>query len=216
MNDEILLEIKNLEKSFAAQAVIRDLSLTVRRGERMALCAPSGAGKTTLIRILAGLEKADSGRVMLKEQPPVTIFQEPRLFPFMTVEENIYLPFKTQEKVIDPQVRRDCQKWLEVCELAAYKKHYPFQLSGGMKQKVSLVRALLGRPRFVLMDEPFQSIGSESKLAIIRHFLQTNPQVSLLFITHIREEVPLLAHRVVYFQQPCLSQALQMPAACYS
>ncbi len=215
MNAEIILKVENLSKSFSQHQVIQNLSMVVHRGERIALFAPSGAGKTTLIRILAGLELPTSGNYFLREEEPVTIFQEPRLFPFLTVEENICLPFKARRQVVDSDIRRRFNEWLEVCELSSFRNYYPHQLSGGMKQKVSLIRGLLGNPRFVMMDEPFQSIGADSKQAIVSYLLQTNPTMTLLFITHIRDEAPLIAHQVIYFQRPCLTEAIQMPVECF-
>jgi NitT/TauT family transport system ATP-binding protein len=215
MSDEIILKVENLSKSFGQHQVIQNLSMVVHRGERIALFAPSGAGKTTLIRILAGLELPTSGNYLLREEEPVTIFQEPRLFPFLTVEENICLPFKARREVIDSNIRRRYREWLEVCELSSFRNYYPYQLSGGMKQKVSLIRGLLGNPHFVMMDEPFQSIGADSKQAIVSYLLQTNSAMTLLFITHICDEVSLIAHQVIYFQQPCLTEAIQMPAECF-
>ena len=215
MKTEIILEVNKLEKSFMGQNVIQDFSLVIRRGERVALCAPSGAGKTTLLRIIAGLEKLDAGSVRLEERSTAVVFQEPRLFPFMTVEENIFLPFHVGNRKTDPTVYNRFQEWMDVCELAGYEKHYPWQLSGGMKQKTALVRALLGCPAFLLMDEPFQSIGSQNKQEIIQYLLANHPEITVLFITHNQEEVPMLAHRVVYFQQTRLSQALHLSAACF-
>jgi NitT/TauT family transport system ATP-binding protein len=179
----------------------------------MAIFAPSGAGKTTLIKILAGIESADSGRFILADTAPVTLFQEPRLFPFLTVEENIFLPFKIAGRSVDSEVQRRYQTWLEVCELKAFMQHYPYQLSGGMRQKVALIRGLLGKPRFVMMDEPFQSINGASKQAIIAHIIETMPELSILFVTHIAEEIPLLAQTVLYFPSPWLSRSERLPAS---
>lgn len=208
MQTDTVLEVKNLQKKYGSHLVLNDLSLSIRREERVALLAPSGTGKTTLVRILCGLEQADKGEVNLAEPIDVVIFQETRLFPFLTVEENIYLPFKACGKPISDEIRKRCEEWLDVCELGAFRAHYPFQLSGGMKQKVTLIRGLLDSPRLVIMDEPFQSIGMESKQAITQFLLKTNPQMTLLFITHIREELPLLAQRVIALQPPSINNLL--------
>jgi ABC-type nitrate/sulfonate/bicarbonate transport system ATPase subunit len=212
MKPRAMLVIEELNKQFNGMPVIRDLSCQVAQGERLALFAPSGAGKTTLLRILAGLEQADSGRFLIADPAPAIVFQEPRLFPFLTVEENIFLPFKAQKREISRAVRWRYLNWLAVCELENSAQLFPTQLSGGMKQKVAVMRALLGLPRLVLMDEPFQSIGFEAKAAMMEYLLEENPQLTILFITHIPEEIPLLAQKALVFQQQCLYQPLQVSA----
>jgi|JFJP01.1.fsa_nt_gi ABC-type nitrate/sulfonate/bicarbonate transport system ATPase subunit len=202
MQTDTVLEVRKLQKKYGSNLVLDNLSLSIRRAERVALVAPSGTGKTTLVRILCGLEQADKGEIRLAEPIGAVIFQETRLFPFLTVEENIYLPFKACGKPISDEIRKRCDEWLEVCELGAFRARHPFQLSGGMKQKVTLIRGLLDSPRFVIMDEPFQSIDMDSKKCIIQFLLKTNPHMTLLFITHIREELPLLAQRVITLQPP--------------
>jgi ABC-type nitrate/sulfonate/bicarbonate transport system ATPase subunit len=209
MQTDTVLEVRHLQKKYGTHLVLNDLSLSIRRGECVALLAPSGTGKTTLVRILCGLEQADKGEVHLAEPIDAVIFQETRLFPFLTVEENIYLPFKACGKPISDEIRKRCEEWLEICELGPFRTHHPFQLSGGMKQKVTLIRGLLDSPRFIIMDEPFQSIGMDSKKSIIQFLLKTNPQLTLLFITHIQEELPLLAQRVITLQPPLIINLLQ-------
>ena len=213
MTAQPMIRVDNFNKSFGSHRVIEDLSFSLAEGERMAVFAPSGAGKTTLIRILTEVEKADSGRFSLMDAEPVTLFQEPRLFPFMTVEENIFLPFKIRGKNVTNEVQRRYERWLQVCELTDSRSYYPYQLSGGMRQKAALVRGLLGEPRLLMMDEPFQSINTVSKQSIIAHIRQTLPDISILFVTHIADEIPMLAQMVLYFKNACLNGPVQMSAA---
>jgi NitT/TauT family transport system ATP-binding protein len=208
MNSELIIQTQNLCKSFQNQRVIQNLSLEIKQGERLALFAPSGAGKTTLIRILAGLENATSGSIRVNDPSPVVLFQEPRLFPFMTVEENIRLPWQIQKIVWGPQTQLDYQEWLNVCELNAWKNHYPYQLSGGMRQKVAIVRGLLVNPMLALMDEPFQSIGQSAKASIIHFIKNRYPEMTILMATHSFEEIPLLTDSVYYF----VSSQLETPS----
>jgi len=208
-----VLKVDALTKYYDAHQVINHLSFRIRRGQRVALYAPSGAGKTTLIKILAGLETYDGGRFEFNDATPMTIFQEPRLFAYMTVEENILLPFRLHKITPSSEMWHYYQRWLDVCEVSAYTHHFPWQLSGGMKQKVALIRGLLGRPAFVMMDEPFQSIGQESKKVIIEHIQATQPELTLLFVTHIAAEVPMLADSVLYFQDGILENPLEIAAA---
>jgi NitT/TauT family transport system ATP-binding protein len=208
MNSENMIHISNLSKSFQSHSVISKLSLELKRGERVTLFAPSGAGKTTLIRILAGLETATSGSVLVNDPAPTVLFQEPRLFPYMTVEENIRLPWQIHKLNWTIQTQLDYQEWLNVCELNAWKDHYPYQLSGGMRQKVALIRGLLINPNLAFMDEPFQSIGQAAKASIIDFIKNRYPNMTILMATHSVEEIPMLTDSVYYFA----TNQLEFPA----
>lgn len=199
-----MLDISHLKKSFDTRVVIDDLSFSLRHGDRTAVFAPSGAGKTTLIQILAGLQNPDKGTYQISAKHRVVIFQEPRLFPYMTVEENIFLPFKIQDKG-SPDFQ-DYRSWLSICGMDGFEQSYPCQLSGGMKQKVSFIRGILQNPDFLIMDEPFQSIGRQSKMVIIKHLLDTHPDLTLLLVTHDPEEVEWIAHTMLYFHFPVLGR----------
>jgi NitT/TauT family transport system ATP-binding protein len=198
-----ILVVDGLTRRFgtAGPPVIENLSFAIPRGGRVALFAPTGAGKSTLINILTGLERADSGTFMLAARRPATVFQEPRLLPHMTVEENILLPVRMRRTPLSPALLARYEGWLAVCDLIAYTKHYPYQLSGGMKQKVALIRGFLTEPDFVMLDEPFKSLDGRAKQRIIRHILATYPGISLLFVTHTIEEIPLLAQTLLRFRE---------------
>jgi ABC-type nitrate/sulfonate/bicarbonate transport system ATPase subunit len=201
-----LLVVDSLTKRFGAQVVIEHLSFSVRRGARVTVFAPSSAGKTTLIDILAGLDRDYEGSFTLEATQPATIFQEPRLFPHMTVEENILLPIQIQRLSMTSERRAKYERWLEVCGLTPFARHYPYQLSGGMKQKAAIIRGYLTDPDFVMMDEPFKSIDMASKQAIIRHILGAYPQVTILFVTHAIEEAPLLTESLLLFETNQLAE----------
>lgn len=194
-----ILTVSHLNKRFGEHLAIADLSFALPRGERAAVFAPSGSGKTTLLQILAKLQRPDSGSFRVEVPHPTIIFQEPRLFPHLTVEENLLLPFQVQRKPLDRAMRNEYEAWLSVCELSSFRQHFPHQLSGGMKQKAALVRGFLQKPALVLLDEPFQSIGRQAKKEIIRHLLATDPGLSMLLVTHDPEEVHLLAHFTLSF-----------------
>jgi ABC-type nitrate/sulfonate/bicarbonate transport system ATPase subunit len=198
-----ILVVDGLTRRFgtAGPPVIENLSFAIPRGGRVALFAPTGAGKSTLINILTGLERADSGTFMLAARRPATVFQEPRLLPHMTVEENILLPIRMRRMPLAPSLLARYEGWLAVCDLAAYTKHYPYQLSGGMKQKVALIRSFLTEPDFVMLDEPFKSLDPRAKQQIVGHILATYPGISLLFVTHAIEEIPLLAQSLLRFRE---------------
>jgi ABC-type nitrate/sulfonate/bicarbonate transport system ATPase subunit len=201
-----IVTVTHLHKRFGEQAVIRNLSFSLEHGQRLAIFAPSGSGKTTLLKILARLNQPDSGNIRVETTNPAIIFQEPRLFPHLTVEENIFLPFQVQKKTVGEQTQKEYAAWLEVCELGNFRQHFPHELSGGMKQKVALVRGFLQKPALALLDEPFQSIGQTAKKGIIQHLLAFHPDLSLLLVTHDPEEVRLLADAALYFQNNHLGQ----------
>lgn len=189
----------DLSKSYDSQPIIQSLSITLSKGERAAVFAPSGAGKTTLIKLLAGLETPSSGFLHVNDDRPAVIFQEPRLFPYMTVEENIRLPWKVRNTPWTEQARIEFYEWLDICELLDSKDRYPYQLSGGMRQKTALIRGLLEHPTLALMDEPFQSIGQSSKNRIIGHIRKNNPEMAILLVTHNADEIPVLTDWVYFF-----------------
>ncbi len=210
-----LLTVRHLTKHYGAStpAVIEDLSFSIPQGARVTVFGPSGAGKTTLINILTRVDHADGGEFTLTAVNPCTIFQEPRLFPYMTVEENILLPIKIRSAKersarapTTPALWAEYQRWLEVCDLTPYVNHYPYQLSGGMKQKTALIRGFLTEPDFVMMDEPFKSIDLRAKRAIIRHILDSYPGITVLFVTHTVDEIPLLTESVLLFTASRLAE----------
>ncbi len=206
------IAVRNLVKAYQQQLVIDQLSFTLEAGERLALFAPSGAGKTTLLKILAGLDKPDAGSVLIEEQMPAMLFQEPRLFPYMTVEENIHLPIKLSGQSWTEKLIEDYENWLTVCELSDFRNKYPFQLSGGMRQKVALVRGLLWHPKMAFLDEPFNSIGMSARRNIIEVVKKQNPDLTLLLATHNLEEIALLADSVLYFSGNRLENPLKISA----
>ncbi len=199
-----MLTVVGLTKRFGARTIIEKLSFRILPGSRVTVFAPSGSGKTTLIQILSGLEHEFDGTVTLHAQRLATIFQEPRLFPYLTVRENICLPLKIQRLTLTAELRAEYVRWLEVCGLTAYEQHYPYQLSGGMKQKVSIIRSFLPRPDFVMLDEPFTSIDIASKYHLIRHLLDHSPATTILFVTHNLDEIPLLTDTLLLFSAPVL------------
>jgi len=212
MSDDFLT-VRKLTKRFAVQTVIEDLSFSIPKGSRVTIFAPSGSGKTTLINILSRLDYNFEGTFSLAAENPATIFQQPRLFPYMTVEENIFLPIRIRETQITRDLLDKFERWLEVCDLSTNLHCYPYQLSGGMKQKVALIRGFLTEPDFVMMDEPFNSIDFRSKRAIINHILNAYPKITVLFVTHTLDEIPLLTQSVLLFKANQLAEFSTLDAS---
>jgi NitT/TauT family transport system ATP-binding protein len=210
MPTQTYLKVNQLDKAYENDLIIDQVSFEIRLGERLALFAPSGAGKSTMIKILSGLEPPSSGGYAYSGPQPVVIFQESRLFPFLTVAENILLPHKVRPNRMPAELSIEYHRWLEVCELEKVVEQFPYQLSGGMKRKVSLIRGLLGKPGFVFMDEPFQSIHPAGCQAMIEHIKQTLPELTLLFVTHSVEEVAHLATTALVFTSNHLTAPVRM------
>ncbi len=201
-----VLVVTELTKLFGSRPVIEQLSFSISKGERITLFAPSGAGKSTLINILSQIDTVFHGEFKVSAQNPATIFQEPRLFSYMTIQENIFFPLRVRQIPVTPRIKDQYEEWLEVCDLSSYSQHYPFQISGGMKQKVSLIRSFLMQPDFVMMDEPFKSIDIASKKRIIQHILQHYPDITLLLVTHNLDEIPLLTTSLLMFHTNFLAE----------
>lgn len=207
-----MLSVKTLSKSYGTRRVIERLSFSISVGERVTMFAPSGAGKSTLINILSGVDRPDDGAFAFREGARrSTIFQEPRLFPYMTVRENIFFPLRVQRQPITPECAERYREWLEVCNLGGEEHHYPYQLSGGMKQKVAFIRGLITQPDMVMMDEPFKSIDVASKQRMMAHLLDAHRGVTLLLVTHNLDEIPLLTSMLVVFSENRLDRFATYP-----
>ena len=197
------IQIDRLTKSFGETQALADFTLTVAEGEFVCIVGPSGCGKTTALRILAGLEKADSGRVDIRpgggERPQnAMVFQEHGLFPWMTVEDNVALSLEMRG-VGRRERREKAAFFLEMIGLTRFRRHYPRQLSGGMRQRVSLARALMADPEILLMDEPFAALDAQNKMILQDELLSIweGSHKTVLFITHGIDEAIALGDRIV-------------------
>lgn len=211
-----MLKVENLRKSFGSLSVIDDLSFEVGAGERLLVLAASGSGKTTLLKILAGLMTSDKGKFTFQGvKNPVLLFQEARLFPHLTVLENILLPLTVHSQIPSREKQERISEWLNKLNLFAFKEIYPHHLSGGMKRKVSLLRAFITDPDFLLLDEPFQSLDADSKQTILTEILPAYANVPILFTTHDLMEIPLLATSILYFDTPYLGKPNRIGTASF-
>ena len=181
---------------------IRDASLAVSSGEFVAILGPSGCGKSTLLELCAGLEPVTDGFIAIdgeKVRGPnpraVMVFQEHSLFPWLDVESNVGFGLKMRGTKDFPKVR----EVLERVKLNRFARHYPHQLSGGMKQRVAIARALVGNPEFILMDEPFAALDFQTRVLMQQFLLEVwaGFRSTILFVTHQIDEAIALADRVV-------------------
>lgn len=215
---DILLELKNIKKSFTpGEDVLDDICLTVARGEFVTLLGSSGCGKTTTLRIIAGLEQTDSGSVWINGQdvtklPPDkrdvnTVFQNYALFPHMNVAENIGYGLKLR-KVPRGEIKKKVAQMLELVQLEGYEKRKPSELSGGQKQRVAIARALVNNPKILLLDEPLGALDLQLRRAMqieLKH-LQKKLGITFIYITHDQEEAINMSDRIAVMKDGRIEQ----------
>jgi NitT/TauT family transport system ATP-binding protein len=211
-NDNMILEIKNLTKCFIQNGnkleVHKDLNFGVNEGEFLCVLGPSGCGKSTLLKEIAGFEKIDSGSITLRgkkiskpEINRIMVFQDfEQLFPWKTVLQNVIFPLKVN-KIGNSNKEREyiARKYLAMVKLDDFCDYYPHQLSGGMKQRVALIRALVINPQILLMDEPFGSVDAQTRdeLQHMLLSLRKSINVTIIFVTHDIHEAILLSNRII-------------------
>ena len=196
------LELKQLRKAFgrgAEQVVaLEGLDLRVEPGEFVCLLGASGCGKSSLLHMLTGLDDATSGQISMPIGRAALMFQESALFPWLTVEQNIDLPLKLAG--LSPAERRDrIASLLDLVGLKAFAGHRPHQLSGGMRQRVALVRALAQGARLLLLDEPFAALDAMSRDRLHEELerIWQSERLTVLFVTHNAREAVRLSDRVI-------------------
>jgi NitT/TauT family transport system ATP-binding protein len=184
---------------------LKDVDLDVRDGEFITLVGPSGCGKSTLLNLIAGFEKPDSGTVMFEGKPVekagpdrLVLFQDHGLFPWLTVQQNV--EFGLRVLGLPKSERRErAMEYLKLVHLQKFRRSYPFQLSGGMKQRTAIARALAVQPNMLLMDEPFGALDPRTRdiLHLELQSLWMQTKKTIIFVTHSVEEAVRLADRIV-------------------
>ncbi len=205
-----MLRVDQLNKIFTMtgpdKVVLQDITFNVAAGEFMCILGPSGCGKTTLLRCIGGFESFSSGAIALEGRPvtaPGTermmIFQGfDQLFPWKTVTANLEYPLKI--KGISPDERRAAAaRFLNLVGLPGYQDYFPHQLSGGMKQRAAIARALMLEPRVLLMDEPFGNLDAQTRNSLQRELLRiwSELRTMVIFVTHDIEEAIILSDRIL-------------------
>ena len=215
---EISLEVKEIKKSFTEEeAVLDNISLKISKGEFITLLGSSGCGKTTTLRIIAGLEQPDAGSVWLdgrdvtglepNQRNVNTVFQNYALFPHMNVAENIGYGLKLK-KVPKSEIRKKVSQMLELVQLEGYEKRKPSELSGGQKQRVAIARALVNNPEVLLLDEPLGALDLQLRRAMqieLKH-LQKKLGITFIYITHDQEEAINMSDRIAVMRDGRIEQ----------
>ena len=215
---EVSLELKEIKKSFTeGEAVLDNISLEISKGEFITLLGASGCGKTTTLRIIAGLEQPDAGSVWLNgrevtglepnQRDVNTVFQNYALFPHMNVAENIGYGLKLK-KVPKSEIRKKVSQMLELVQLEGYEKRKPSELSGGQKQRVAIARALVNNPKVLLLDEPLGALDLQLRRAMqieLKH-LQKKLGITFIYITHDQEEAINMSDRIAVMKDGRIEQ----------
>ena len=206
-----ILQLKNVSKIYDnnsenQKTVIRDFNLSVKKNEFISILGPSGCGKTTLLRCIAGFEDFD-GEILVNGKNTTTpgtdrimVFQDfNQLFPWLTVEKNIQHALKFQGIKDKNLLKEKSSEALEKVKLSGYEKYYPYQLSGGMKQRVAIAKAFALNPSIILMDEPFAALDAMTRNTLQQELLTLSEEedCTILFITHNIQEAIALGTRIL-------------------
>ena len=214
---DTILSLENIEKSFDGEKILKNISLDIGRGEFITLLGSSGCGKTTTIRIIAGLETPDVGKVVLngkditalapEKRDVNTVFQNYALFPHMNVEKNIGYGLRLK-KMSQNEIKNEVKNALSLVQLEGFEKRNPSQLSGGQKQRVAIARAIVNKPSVLLLDEPLGALD-----LMLRRQMQTELKklqkalgITFIYITHDQEEALNMSSRIVVMRNGKIEQ----------
>ncbi len=217
MESNYILQLKGIRKSFGETKVLGGIDLNVAKGEFITLLGASGCGKTTTLRLIAGLESPDEGRVILdgrditdlepNKRSVNTVFQNYALFPHMNVADNIGYGLKLK-KMGKGEIADSVKKMLALVQLSGYEKRMPRELSGGQRQRVAIARALINEPRVLLLDEPLGALDlklrRQMQLELKR--LQQQLGITFIYITHDQEEAINMSDRIAVMNRGVLEQ----------
>src|SRR5262249_12305424 len=207
-----IIELRAVSKIFSARGrdltVFDGLTCRVAPGSFVSVIGPSGCGKSTLLKIISGLEPATGGEARLENRaaggPPkgmVYVFQQytRSIFPWRTVRGNVEFGLRARKAVSRAEARERCEEYISLVGLDGYADYYPYQLSGGMQQRVCIARALIGEPAVLLMDEPFSAVDAMTRALLQELVLKIWDKlaITILFVTHDVDEAVLLSSRII-------------------
>ena len=217
MEEKELLRLEEIKKSFGLIEVLRGIDLTVNKGEFITILGASGCGKTTLLRVIAGLEEAGEGRIFLDGRDVTgtephkrnvrMVFQNYALFPHMNVEQNIGYSLRLKHAGKE-KIRKAVAEILELIQLPGYEKRMPSELSGGQKQRVAVGRAVITRPPLLLLDEPLGALDLQLRrqMQIELKRLQEQLGITFIYITHDQEEALTMSDRLAVMRNGLFEQ----------
>jgi spermidine/putrescine ABC transporter ATP-binding subunit len=219
------LELINVSKLFGDVRAVDNVSLSIEHGEFLTLLGPSGSGKTTSLNMIAGFEIPDHGEILLENDDITTVapndrgigmvFQNYALFPHMTVADNIAFPLKMR-RTPGHKIQQALKEALELVKLPQFEGRYPHQLSGGQQQRIALARAIVFKPKILLMDEPLGALDKKLRDHMrleIKH-LQESLDITVIYVTHDQEEALTMSDRIAIMNEGKIIQ-LDTPVALY-
>lgn len=212
VNENIGLNINNISRVFEIDGenleVLNNINLDVKPGEFVSIVGSSGCGKSTLLKMIVGLDKSTKGEIHIGERlvtkPSIDcgmVFQEARLYPWLTVERNI--EFGISEKMDKEEKRKRIAEHIDLVGLTGFEKAYPAQLSGGMQQRASIARALIGSPKVLLLDEPFGALDAFTRINMQNEVLRIweHKKCTMVLVTHDIDEAIFLSDRIVILSE---------------
>lgn len=217
VSEKVIIELKDVVKSFGDNKVVRNLNLKIREGEFLTLLGPSGCGKTTTLRMIAGFEETTSGTITLEgenveEKAPFqrnvnTVFQNYALFPHMNVYDNIAFGL-VEKKVKKDEIRQRVLEALSLVQLQGYEKRMPSQMSGGQKQRVAIARAIVNQPKVLLLDEPLGALDLKlrKQMQVELKHLQRKLGITFIYVTHDQEEALTMSDRIAIMNRGVMEQ----------
>lgn len=211
------LSVKNLTKTYNKKIIIKDITFSIQNGEFVSILGSSGCGKTTLLKILIGIENPDSGEIIkdgesiTKKEPSKRqmgiVFQDYALFPNMNVLENVMYALNNKLKN-KKQAEEEALKMLKLVKMEEHIKKYPHELSGGQKQRVAIARTLVLKPDIILFDEPMSALDAENRLSLQKEIkkLQKDLKTTIIYVTHDQEEAFSLSDKVIVMKDGQIQQ----------
>ena len=217
MNNDVILTLKAISKTFNEQAILNDFNLMIQNGEFFTILGPSGCGKTTVLRLIAGFESVDTGVIMLDNVdittlPPEkrsinTVFQSYALFPHMTVFDNIAFGLKMKKRP-KSEIKQAVNEVLKMIDLESHIHKKPHQLSGGQKQRVAIARAIINKPKILLLDESLSALDYKLRQKMQNELkqLQRKLGITFIYVTHDQEEALSMSDRILVLDHGTIQQ----------
>ncbi len=218
-----LLEIKNVSLTYQTPDdeinAVKDLSFDCREGEFLSIIGPSGCGKTTLLSLIAGLIKPTSGKILIDGKDVTEkndlgyMLQKDHLFPWRTIEKNVLLPLEIKKRKTTAEINF-AKSLLKKYGLYEFRKNYPAQLSGGMRQRAALIRTLVSNPRLLLLDEPFSALDYQTRLAVcddVFNIIKQEQKTTVLVTHDISEAISMSDIIIVLSERPAKVKSIFAP-----
>lgn len=219
-----LLELKNVSLIYQTLTdeitAVKDLSFDVNDGEFISIIGPSGCGKTTILSLIAGLIKPSSGKITLDDEPVSTynaslgyMLQKDYLFPWRSIEKNVFLPLEIK-RINTAENKKYAQNLLDKYGLGDFKKNYPDELSGGMRQRVALIRTLSPKPKLLLLDEPFSALDYQTRLSVcddVYNIIKAEKKTAILVTHDISEAISMSDKIIVLTARPSKVKSIYSP-----